>query len=206
MCWILIPWQLQRVFSGFYSIWNLVGKNIFLLHAVCHKGIPDPLTLLRAHTASQRWPLDWFIGKRGFEILFFLPPVQRAEEVKKPQVFLPMICIVGKFSQHAHFQAVCIWVHHHLLQVCQVSQHPSTEPSTAISFCSFTTSLSCAELSASERETHIKISCIRHTNHLNITNIKMFLSSSSHRDFSPLSRYHVYRHIQKLPEIALSVF
>lgn len=73
------------------------------------------LTLLRAHSKPSVW-LTWLTDRKTLLWGFFFFPALCSETWRSPKApgFLPMPCTVGKFSKHAQFQAVCIWVPHHV--------------------------------------------------------------------------------------------
>lgn len=205
MCWILIPWQLQRAFSGFYSIWNLVGKNVFLLHAASHKGMPDPSDTAQS-THSKPRMATWLIFRKTLLLRFFFscPLFRGLKKSRSPRFSFPWpvgddllvstvpSCVhLGPPPPPAGLPGIPTPFHWTLCFHLLLFPH------------SFT--LLCWTASQWKGNTHQTI-LHQHTNHLNTTNIKMFLSSSSHGDFSPLSSYHIHRHIQKLPDTALSVF
>lgn len=121
------------------------------------------------------------LGKRCFEF-FFLPPVQRPKEVKKPHVFLPMTCILGEFLKHEQFQAACTGS---ITISCRSARDPNILPlNPALPFPFVSSQLHCPVLKSQpvkgkQTPTHPPPA---HES-LYITNIKVYLSSSSYRDF-----------------------
>lgn len=126
MCWILIPWQLQRAFSGFYSIWNLVGKNVFLLHAACHKGMPDPSDTAQS-THSKPRMATWLIFRKTLLLRFFFscPLFRGLKKSRSPRFSFPWpVLLVNLHSTHS--SKLCAFGS--TPTSCRSARHPNTLP------------------------------------------------------------------------------
>lgn len=91
------------------------GKKLFLVHAVCKKGMADPSDTAQS-TQQAKCVINLINWQENIALRVFFFPALCSETWRSPQApgFLPMPCTVGKFSKHAQFQAVCIWVPHHV--------------------------------------------------------------------------------------------